>query len=144
MAPQPSAAGLFVIARCDGMPIVWPEPTHGPGLEPYRTAAECLDWSLPCPSIFERSKPLAENTCRRIARGIVKYVMETNDPFIVTYYGEKRAGDFRGQSIHLPIATLTTENRHALILPHLSRQFGQSIGADCRKPAPDRNGRWPG
>jgi hypothetical protein len=53
---------LFLVARCDGQPIVWPAPTHGPGLKPYRTAAECIDWSLPCPSIFERERPLAEAT----------------------------------------------------------------------------------
>jgi DNA (cytosine-5)-methyltransferase 1 len=59
---------LFVIARCDGLPIVWPEPTHGHGRVPWRTAAECIEWCLPCPSIFERKRPLAENTLRRIAR----------------------------------------------------------------------------
>ena len=126
---------LFVIARCDGMPVVWPEPTHGPGLEPYRTAAEIIDWSLPCPSIFERDKPLVENTCRRIAKGIVKFVLTAADPFIVTYYGPK-CDEFRGQSIHGPVATLTTENRHALVTPFLSRYFGQSVGQDARTPAP--------
>ncbi|NPU91431.1 MAG: DNA cytosine methyltransferase [Gammaproteobacteria bacterium] len=107
---------LFLIARCDGQPIVWPEPTHGPGRLPYRTAAEIIDWSIPCPSIFERKKPLAEATCRRIAAGVMRYVVNTPDPFIVTYYGEKR-GEFRGQSLHQPLATLTTENRHAVVQP---------------------------
>lgn len=74
---------LFMIARCDGKSIVWPEPTHGPGLLPYRTAAEIIDWSIPCPSIFERKKPLVENTLRRIAEGIRRYVVETDSPFIV-------------------------------------------------------------
>jgi DNA (cytosine-5)-methyltransferase 1 len=60
---------LFVIARSDGLPIVWPEPTHGAGRVPWRTAAECIEWVLPCPSIFDRKRPLAENTLRRIARG---------------------------------------------------------------------------
>src|SRR5690606_27767935 len=76
---------LFLIARCDGRPIVWPKPTHGDPkgadvksgrLKPWSAAAEIIDWSLPCPSIFERKRPLAENTLRRIARGIQKFVLE--------------------------------------------------------------------
>lgn len=83
---------LFMIARCDGQPIVWPEPTHGaPDSEavksgkllPWRTAAECIDWSLPCKSIFGRKKPLAENTMRRIAKGIQRFVIDAKEPFIV-------------------------------------------------------------
>ena len=75
---------LFVIARRDRKPIKWPEPTHGPGRgRPYRTAAECIDWSIPVPSIFDRKKPLAENTLRRIAEGLRRYVIETDKPFIV-------------------------------------------------------------
>ena len=76
---------LFVIARCDGQEIVFPEATHGPerGLQPYRTAAECIDWSIPCPSIFERPRPLAEATMKRIARGIMRYVVNNRQPFIV-------------------------------------------------------------
>lgn len=83
---------LFMVARCDGLPIVWPEPTHGAPesdavksgqLKPYRTAAECIDWSIPCPSIFDRKKPLAENTMRRIARGLQRFVIDNPDPFIV-------------------------------------------------------------
>lgn len=90
---------LFLIARCDGQPIVWPAPTHGaPGslpvrqkrLLPWRTAAECIDWSVPCPSIFERARPLADATCRRIAKGIVRYVIGAAEPFIVEVpYGEE-------------------------------------------------------
>lgn len=74
---------LFVIARCDGRPIVWPAPTHGPDLIPFRVAAECIHWSIPCPSIFTRRRPLAENTLRRIAHGIRRYVIEAAEPFIV-------------------------------------------------------------
>src|SRR5690606_19348795 len=82
---------LFIIARCDGRPIVWPKPTHGPGRRPYRTAAECIDWSIPCPSIFLTReegralgvrRPLAEATERRIARGIWKYVLTARQPFV--------------------------------------------------------------
>lgn len=80
---------LFLVARRDGLPIQWPVATHGDpkqaqGLMPYRSAAECIDWTLPTPSIFgQRKKPLAENTLRRIARGVVKYVIEAQQPFIV-------------------------------------------------------------
>ena len=96
---------LFLIARCDGKPIVWPEPTHGaPGsagvlakrLKPWRTAAECIDWTIACPSIFDRKRwskskkawvpapPLAEATQRRIARGLRRYVIDAAKPFVVT------------------------------------------------------------
>lgn len=118
---------LFVIARCDGQPIVWPEPTHGPGTEmPYRTAAECIDWSIPCPSIFERKRPLAENTLKRIARGIQRFVIESPEPFIVSYYGPKKDGEFRGQSLKKPLATQTTENRFALVTPFITEHANAS------------------
>jgi len=110
---------LFMVARCDGRPIVWPAPTHGEEKLPFKTAAECIDWSIPAPSIFERNKPLAEATCRRIAKGIMRYVVNTLDPFIVTYYGDK-AGEFRGQPLDEPLRTQTTENRHGLVVPFLS------------------------
>lgn len=83
---------LFVIARRDGLPIMWPQPTHGdPGsdavkagkLLPWRTAAECIDWTLPAPSIFERKRPLVPNTLNRIARGVMRYVVDNPDPFII-------------------------------------------------------------
>jgi site-specific DNA-cytosine methylase len=86
---------FFMVARCDGLPIVWPEPTHGKPdspdvlsgkLKPWRTAAEIIDWSLPCPSIFERKKPLADKTLRRIAHGIVKFVLNNPQPFIVPIF----------------------------------------------------------
>lgn len=83
---------LFLVARRDGLPIVWPTPTHGDpksaavrsgALQPWRTAADCIDWSIPCPSIFERARPLKDATLRRIARGIMKFVVNSADPFIV-------------------------------------------------------------
>lgn len=110
---------LFMVARCDGQPIVWPEATHGEGKLPFRTAAECIDWSIPAPSIFERTRPLAEATCRRIAKGIMRYVVNNPDPFIVTYYGDK-AGEFRGQPLNEALRTQTTENRHGLVVPLLT------------------------
>ena len=101
---------FFLIARCDGRPIVWPEPTHAPadspevkaGLKkPWRSAAEIIDWSLPAPSIFASKeeirerygvaavRPLAKNTMRRVARGVDKFVIKSATPFIVpTGYGE--------------------------------------------------------
>lgn len=118
---------LFLVARCDGQEIAWPEPTHADPnseavingeLKPWRTAAECIDWDIPAPSIFERKKPLAEATLRRIAKGISRYVINNPDPFIVTYYGSK-GPDFRGQPLTEPLKTQTTENRHALVVPSI-------------------------
>ncbi len=76
---------LFIVMRRDGGEIVFPAATHGPwaGCEPYRTAAECIDWTIPCPSIFERTRPLAEATLRRIARGVMRYVVNNPRPFVV-------------------------------------------------------------
>ena len=122
---------LFVIARCDGLSITWPEPTHGDGLQPYHTAAECIDWSLICPSIFDSSeeiyrkygiravRPLAENTLKRIAKGIKRFVIDNPDPFIVAYYGPKR-DEFRGGPVDDPLPTQTTENRFGLVMPYLN------------------------
>ena len=76
---------LFLLARRDGQPIVWPEPTHGkgPGNKPLVTAADCLDFSIACPSIFGRKRPLADATLRRIAKGVMRHVINSADPFIV-------------------------------------------------------------
>lgn len=115
---------FYLIARCDGRPIVWAEPTHAPkdseavkqGLKlPYHTAAECIDWSIPAQSIFERKKPLAENTMRRIARGIQKFVIDNPEPFIVTV---NHSGEgFRGQSTDEPLGTITAKNGYGVIAP---------------------------
>lgn len=110
---------LFVIARCDRRPIVWPEPTHGPGLIPYRTADECIDWSVPCPSIFSRPCPLADATLRRIARGVKRYVLDSPNPFIV----------HRGMA-----PTITTGGHHALVSALLAITHKASTGQDCRNP----------
>jgi DNA (cytosine-5)-methyltransferase 1 len=102
---------LFIIARSDGRPIVWPTTTHGPGhAERFGTAADCIDWDLPCPSIFERAKPLAENTLRRIARGIRKYVLESAEPFIVPATHGDTGGrpDTRAHSVDEPLRTIIT------------------------------------
>lgn len=126
---------LFLIARRDGMPILWPAPTHGDPksdavksgkLKPWRTAAECIDWSLPTPSIFDRAKPLADATCRRIAKGIMRYVVEAAEPFIVQYYSAKRYGDDRTAALNKPLPTQTTENRFALVAPVLTEHANAS------------------
>lgn len=121
---------LFLIARCDGQPIVWPKPTHGkPGTPavakgqvlPWRTAAEIIDWSIPCPSIFERVRPLKKATCRRIAAGIMRYVINAPHPFIVpvcnSTWGAGRvyAGDE-------PLRTITTAKggEFAVVTPYFT------------------------
>lgn len=121
---------FFMIARCDGEPIVWPEPTHGKPdseavkagkLKPWRTAAEIIDWSIPCPSIFERKKPLAEKTLRRIAHGIMKFVVNNPHPFIVPICNTNWAGNrfYPGDE---PLRTITTAKggEQALVTPFVA------------------------
>lgn len=119
---------LFLIARCDGQPIVWPEPTHGRRLLPYRTAAECIDWRLPCPSIFltrEDAKqlgfnvrrPLAPNTLARIARGVKRYVLDNPTPFVVGI--DHASNPAASWPVGAPLTTVTTVARHALIAPSM-------------------------
>lgn len=128
---------LFLIARRDGQPIVWPEPTHGDPmgqtvkkrkLKPWRTAAECIDWSIPCPSIFERNKPLADATCRRIAKGIMRYVINTATPFIVNTRNGERIGQApRIRDIDQPFWTITAQgSQHAIVAPVLTEHANAS------------------
>ncbi len=127
---------LFLIGRCDGQPIVWPKPTHGEGLKPYRTAAECIDWTLPCPSIFERKRPLADRTLARIAAGIQRYVIDAADPFIVKV---NHGNDFfRGQRISEPLATVTAKNGAAVVAPYLIPRYGEREGQRPRARRVDR------
>ena len=132
---------LFLVARYDGRPIVWPKPTHGDPesetvkfgrLKPWRTAADIIDWSLPCPSIFERKRPLAKNTMRRIARGIQRFVVENPRPFIVQAYGGGYAG--AGSDINKPLPTITTKDHNWIVTPFISRQFGNSTGHSTDVP----------
>jgi DNA (cytosine-5)-methyltransferase 1 len=134
---------FFMIARCDGKPIVWPEPTHGkPGSPevlsgkraPWRTAAEIIDWSLPCPSIFERDRPLAEKTLRRIAHGIMKFVVNNPRPFIVpvkTWGG----GGNGPRDLGEPMRTTTTSKggEHALVTPYFARTAHGDIDKNGKK-----------
>lgn len=121
---------LFLIARRDGQPIIWPKPTHGAPdglpvkagkLLPYRTAAECIDWSIPCPSIFDRKRPLAENTMKRIARGIQKFVLDNPEPFIVVNTTGNPA-----QTVNKPLKTVTTGNHHYLVQPFITEHANAS------------------
>ncbi|OZI23590.1 hypothetical protein CAL26_09115 [Bordetella genomosp. 9] len=135
---------LFLIARCDGQPIVWPEPTHGAptspevlaGLsKPWRTAADCIDWSIPCPSIFERQRPLAEATLKRIARGIRRYVIDAAEPFIVGAGGPVYSG--KPVPTNRPFGALTTENHRHVVAPHITKFRTGSTGADLGEPMPN-------
>ncbi|WP_445360551.1 DNA cytosine methyltransferase [Microbulbifer sp. EKSA005] len=115
---------LFLIARCDGKPIIWPEPTHGDGLIPYRTAADCIDWNIPCPSIFERKRPLAENTLRRIARGVQRFVIENPEPFIVRIGHTGWSGDGMQYRLNEPLTTVTSKQEHCLVAPYIQPYYG--------------------
>lgn len=107
---------FYLIARCDGLPIVWAEPTHGTGkgLKPYRTAAECINWDIDCPSIFGRKKDLAVNTLRRIAKGLDKFVIKNPKPFIMQMNFENAA-----QDVDKPLSTQTTINKHFVVQPSI-------------------------
>lgn len=155
---------LFIVARCDGKPIKWPKPTHGDPqslevqakkLKPWRVAAEIIDWSLPCPSIFERKKPLVENTKKRIARGLYKFIINNPNPFITPiidqkrnnhstlitaflaqYHTETQKDEVRGQMLDKPIQTLDTSNRYALITSNLLILRNNQFGQEVTKPLP--------
>ncbi len=105
---------FYLIARNDGLPIVFPKPTHGTtkGLMPYRSAAECIDFTIPCKSIFGRSKDLSENTLRRIARGLDKFVIKNPKPFIMQMNYENIP-----QDIDAPLSTITAINKHYVVNP---------------------------
>lgn len=134
---------FFMIARCDGKPIVWPEPTHAPrdsedvlsGKKlPWKSAAEIIDWSLPCPSIFESreeikakygltaQRPLRPNTMRRVARGVDKYTIKNGTPFIVpTGYGERPGQAPRVHDIGSPVPTAVGTSKHGVCAPYMAK-----------------------
>lgn len=120
---------FYLIARRDGNPIMWPQPTHGKGkgLKPYRTAAECIDWSIPCPSIFGRKKPLAVNTLRRIARGLDKFVIRNPKPFIMS----NNTGNVP-HGADEPLPTITTGNRNFLAAPSLVQYHSEQSKGEVR------------
>jgi len=130
---------------------VWPAPTHaakpakGSGLQPWRTAADCIDWSLPCPSIFERERPLAEATLRRVARGVMRYVVEAAKPFLVHIaHGDGKPGGVQrwGSGTHdvdKPLPTVTTKAEHMLAVPTLIQTgYGERPGQAPRVPGIDK------
>ena len=137
---------LFLVARRDALPIVWPEPTHYKqptcGQKCWRSAAECIDWSIPGRSIFNRAKPLAENTLKRIAKGITKFVLENPEPFVVGINGERPLvalqmdaahGEGRGTTrrrgcgshrMQQPLGTITASGGHALVCAWMMQANG--------------------
>lgn len=156
---------FFLIARCDGKEIRWPEPEYGDpdGLEvmaglkkPWRPVADVLDFDLPCPSIFDTSdeiwekyriravRPLAEATMRRIAKGIIKFVIENPEPYIIETGGRKAANliqyhseqteDVRGQDIKRPLMTVDSSNRYGLVSTFITQFNHDSTGQDVRQP----------
>lgn len=137
---------FFMVMRCDGQPIVWPEVTHGDPksadvtdgkLLPYRTAAECIDWSIPCRSIFNRKKALAENTLKRIARGIQRFVITNPTPFIVRIGQTGFGGDRLSYDVKQPLTTVTTKAEHLLCTAFLAKHFGGNYtgaGSDINEP----------
>ena len=127
---------FYMIARCDGKPIVWAKPTHAPKeseevksgeMQPYHTVAECIDWSIPAQSIFEREKPLAEKTLRRIAKGIKKFVIDNPEPFIVNY-----KFDNCPESIDRPLSTITAVASHYVVAPTLIQYHSETTKDEVR------------
>lgn len=139
---------FFMVMRRDGQPIVWPAATHGDPkspvvisgkLAPWRTAAECIDWSIPAPSIFDRKKSLAENTLKRIARGIQRFVIESASPFIVKCNHTTTKGKydcFRGQALSEPLQTITKTHGYAIAVPHLTKFRTGATGQPVTEPVP--------
>jgi DNA (cytosine-5)-methyltransferase 1 len=146
---------LFLIARRDGLPIVWPAPTHGKPTDPeviagrklpWRTAAEIINWSLPCPSIFETSeeimarhglravRPLADATMARVARGVKRYVLDAAKPFIVGCGG--RMGQSPERSVDRPAQTLTAKADACLVVPSVIKFQTGSTGSSIGEPLP--------
>ena len=147
---------FFLIARCDGKPIVWPEPTHAPAdseavkaglLKPYVGAYTQLDFSLPCPSIFDTAeeikekygiravRPLAPKTMERIARGLKKFVIDNAEPFIVPIgYGEKKGQLPRVHDVKEPLPTIVSSGKHYLCEPYLVQCKYDNEAQDVEKP----------
>ena len=139
---------FFMVMRCDGVLVTWPEPTHGDPktptvqagkLAPWRTAAECIDWSIPAQSIFDRKKPLEENTLKRIARGIQRFVIDSASPFIVKCNHTTTKGKydcFRGQALAEPLQTITKTHGYAIAIPHLTKFRTGATGQPVTEPVP--------
>lgn len=144
---------FFVIARCDGKPITWPATTHGDPnslsvqagkLKPWVATSEIIDWSIGVPSIFDRKKPLVPNTINRIQRGLKKFVIDAEKPFMVSddiaaylisYYTERTENEVRGLSLDMPLHTITAGgNRFALVYAWITKYYGQSYAHGMNEP----------
>jgi DNA (cytosine-5)-methyltransferase 1 len=138
----------YAIFRRDGKDIVWPKPTHDKfgraGLKKWLQCGDYIDWTDLGKSIFDRKKPLAESTSRRIANGIKKYVVDNPNPyfvdkdkataFLIQYHSEKKAGECRGQNLTEPIKTLDTSNRFALVTAFITKYYKTGVGQGCDEP----------
>lgn len=134
----------YAIFRRDGKDIVWPEQTHLKDSEPkWKQCGEYIDWSDLGKSIFDRPKPLADATQKRIANGIRKYILESEPyvvrdkraaAFIIQYHGEQKAGDARGQLLSEPIKTIDTSNRYGLVTAFITKFYKSGIGQGCDEP----------
>lgn len=135
----------YAIFRRDGRDIVWPEPTHFKDREPrWLQCGDYIDWSDLGMSIFDRKKPLAEATQKRIANGIRKYIIENQNPYIVKdkralafliqYHAEQKDGDARGQKLTEPIKTIDTSNRYGLVTAFITKFYKSGIGQGCGEP----------
>ncbi|WP_065978216.1 DNA cytosine methyltransferase [Pseudoalteromonas lipolytica] len=138
---------FFLVGRNDGQSINWPNPTHGKvgsGLKPYLTAADIIDWSIPAKSIFNRKKPLAENTMKRIAKGIQRFIVDTKTPFIVDQNKavpfiteHANASNQRNMPADEPLRTICAQvkgGHFALVAPIIERQFSNSQCNEANKP----------
>ena len=161
---------FFLIARCDGKPIIWPERTHAPKdseevksgkCKPWRGAAEIIDWTIPCPSIFDTTdeikekygiravRPLAVNTQKRIARGIEKFVLQNKESFIVPIgYGERKGQAPRVHDIKEPVSTVVSSGKQYLCQPKLNpfivqvnHKGEQFRGQELKEPIPTITGK---
>lgn len=135
----------YAIFRRDGKNIVWPNQTHFSDKQPkWLECGEYIDWSDLGKSIFDRPKPLAEATMKRIANGIRKYVLDNPTSYIVRnkeavafmiqYHGETKDGDARGQVLTEPIKTIDTSNRYGLVTAFITKFYKSGIGQGCDDP----------
>ncbi len=135
----------YAIFRRDGREIVWPSQTHFKDREPrWKACGDYMDWSDLGKSIFDRKKPLADATMKRIANGIRKYIIENPFPYIVRnkeavafliqYHGETKKGDSRGQLLTEPIKTIDTSNRYGLVTAFVTKFYKSGIGQGCDEP----------
>ncbi len=138
----------YAVFRRDGKQINFPKPTYNKfgtdGLKPYKQCGDFIDWSDLGKSIFDREKPLADATQKRIANGIKKYIIDAESPYIVRdgnavayiiqYHGETKAGDSRGQLLTEPIKTIDTSNRYGLVTAFITKYYKTGIGQGCDEP----------